>query len=90
MRRADRACHKMMAIEVWAIAKTVDNLFPGFWNRFMLNRQLALRQFLEMKQAKRSSTVASSSNPNAEPYAEAVDHAANDFDHMLGDLAVDD
>ena len=50
MRSADRACHKMMAIEVWAIAKTVDSIFPGFWNRFMINRQTALKQFIQAKQ----------------------------------------
>jgi len=66
MRSADRSCHKMMAIEVWAIAKTVDNIFPGFWNRFMLNRQLALKQFLEMKQAKRSANSTSSENSDVD------------------------
>jgi len=41
--------YKMLNLNAWAIAKTMDNVFPGFWNRFMENRQVALQQFLEQK-----------------------------------------
>lgn len=54
MRQVDRSCYQMMAIEVWAIAKTMESLFPGFWNRFMSNRQEALKQFMEHKQNQRN------------------------------------
>ena len=43
--------YKMLNINAWAIAKTMDNHFPGFWNRFMANRQVALQQFLEHKRS---------------------------------------
>ena len=54
MRQVDRSCYQMMAIEVWAIAKTMETIFPGFWNRFMANRQEALKQFMEHKQNQRN------------------------------------
>jgi hypothetical protein len=41
--------YKMLNVNAWAIAKTMDKVYPGFWNRFMANRQVALQQFLEQK-----------------------------------------
>jgi hypothetical protein len=55
LRRADRSFYNIMALEVWSIAKTMDGLIPGFWNRFMYNRQVALRQFMLKRRAERSS-----------------------------------
>lgn len=49
LQRADRSFYNMMALEVWSIAKTMDGLLPGFWNRFMTNRQTALKQFMQQK-----------------------------------------
>lgn len=54
LQRADRSFYNMMALEVWSIAKTMDTLLPGFWSRFMHNRQVALKTFLEQKQARGS------------------------------------
>ena len=54
LHHADRSLYNMMALEVWAIAKTMDNRIPGFWNRFMANRQVALKQFMQQKQSERS------------------------------------
>jgi hypothetical protein len=50
LRHADRSFYNLMALEVWSIAKTMDSLIPGFWSRFMANRQVALKQFMEQKQ----------------------------------------
>lgn len=50
LRRSDRAFYNMIALEVWSIAKTMDNLLPGFWNRFMNNRRLALKQYIQHRQ----------------------------------------
>ena len=36
----------MMAMEVWSIAKSMDTLIPGFWSKFMENRQLAVQNFV--------------------------------------------
>ena len=54
LQRADRSLYKMIGMEVWSIAKTMDDLYPGFWNQFMANRQLAMKNYLEQKQAHRS------------------------------------
>lgn len=54
LQRADRSLAKMIGMEVWSIAKTMDDLSPGFWNQFMSNRRLAMKNFLEQKQAVRS------------------------------------
>jgi len=41
--------YKVMNLEVWALVETLDQLFPGAWGRFMANRQVALKQFLQRK-----------------------------------------
>ena len=46
LRRNDRTFYNMMAMEVWSIAKSMDTLIPGFWNKFMQNRQLAVQNFV--------------------------------------------
>ncbi len=46
LRRTDRAFYNMMAMEVWSIAKSMDTLIPGFWSRFMENRQVAVKNFV--------------------------------------------
>jgi hypothetical protein len=38
-----------MAMEVWSIAQTMDNMVPGFWARFMENRQESLKQFVKQQ-----------------------------------------
>ncbi len=60
LRRSDRSFYNMMALEVWSIAKTMDGLLPGFWNRFMTNRQIALKQFMQQKQVGKSNPEQSS------------------------------
>lgn len=49
LRHADRAFYNLMALEVWAIAQTMDALIPGFWSRFMHNRQTAMREFIQQR-----------------------------------------
>lgn len=51
LKNSDQLFNKTMAIEVWALAKTMDDLFPGFWNRFMANRRTALKQFIKQRTA---------------------------------------
>lgn len=55
LKQADRSLYNMMALEVWSIARTMDGLVPGFWNRFMENRQLALKQFVAQRKVKQAS-----------------------------------
>lgn len=47
LRRSDRSLYNLMALEVWSIARTMDEILPGFWSRFMENRQVALKQFVK-------------------------------------------
>lgn len=54
LRRSDRSLYNQMALEVWSIAQTMDGLIPGFWNRFMENRQQALQEFLAQRQAQQA------------------------------------
>ncbi|HIK13787.1 MAG TPA: hypothetical protein IGS53_00570 [Leptolyngbyaceae cyanobacterium M33_DOE_097] len=49
LRHSDRSLYNLMALEVWSIAKTMDGLLPGFWNRFMANRQVSLKQFIQQR-----------------------------------------
>lgn len=46
LRRSDRSLYNLMALEVWSIAQTMDAMVPGFWSRFMANRQVALKEFV--------------------------------------------
>ncbi len=68
LRRSDRAFYNIMAIEVWSIAKTMDGLIPGFWGRFMTNRRLAMKQFVEHRRLEQPTsetpTPPSESSPN--------------------------
>lgn len=49
LRRSDRSLYNLMALEVWSIARTMDDILPGFWNRFMKNRQVALKEFVKYR-----------------------------------------
>ncbi|MEB3182370.1 MAG: hypothetical protein VKL59_25540 [Nostocaceae cyanobacterium] len=50
LKRSDRQMFILMAVEAWSIAKTMDDIFPGFWHRFMTNRRQAMQQFPQHKQ----------------------------------------
>lgn len=41
--------YKLMNLETWALAETMDQFLPGFWSRFLENRRTALKQFIEQK-----------------------------------------
>jgi hypothetical protein len=49
LRSSDRAFYNIMAMEVWSLAKSMDSLLPGFWNRFMTNRRSAMQEFVERR-----------------------------------------
>lgn len=42
---------KMVNLESWALADTMDDFLPGFWSRFLENRRTSLKQFLKQKRA---------------------------------------
>ncbi len=41
--------YKLINLETWALAETMDRFLPGFWSRFLNNRRVALKQFLQRK-----------------------------------------
>lgn len=54
--------YKMINLEAWALAETMDHFLPGFWSRFLENRRLSLKQFLQQKRTANSPVAASLSS----------------------------
>lgn len=46
LKREDERLYNILAVDVWALAKTMDEFQPGFWSAFMKNREKALKRFL--------------------------------------------
>jgi hypothetical protein len=46
LKREDETLHNILAVDVWALAKTMDEFQPGFWAAFMRNREKALKRFM--------------------------------------------
>ena len=46
LRREDETLSNILAVDVWALAKTMDEFQPGFWSEFMKNREQSLRRFM--------------------------------------------
>jgi hypothetical protein len=46
LRKEDETLSNILAVDVWALAKTMDEFQPGFWSEFMKNRQQSLRRFM--------------------------------------------
>ncbi len=49
LRQKDQVLHDILAVDVWALAKTMDEFQPGFWAAFMRNRAEATRRFIEAR-----------------------------------------
>lgn len=59
--------YKMINLETWALAQTMDGFIPGFWSRFLENRRTALKQFLERKRTYNSQSPAPESSSPLDP-----------------------
>lgn len=46
LKREDEMLYNILAVDVWALAKTMDEFQPGFWTAFMKNREKALKRFI--------------------------------------------
>ena len=46
LKREDETLNNILAVDVWALAKTMDEFYPGFWSAFMKNREKALKRFI--------------------------------------------
>ena len=72
LRRNDRTFYNMMAMEVWAIAKSMDTLIPGFWSKFMTNRQLAVQNFVVQRRTDKAGLrLEDLGDPNSPPSTES-------------------
>ncbi|PSB33407.1 hypothetical protein [Stenomitos frigidus] len=47
LKQEDETLYNILAVDVWALAKTMDEFQPGFWSAFMKNRDLALKRFID-------------------------------------------
>lgn len=45
--------YKLIDLESWALAATMDRFCPGFWSRFLTNRQTTLKEFLKRQRLAR-------------------------------------
>ena len=46
LKREDETLYNILAVDVWALAKTMDEFHPGFWAAFMKNREKAIKRFI--------------------------------------------
>ncbi len=46
LKKENERLYNILAIDVWALAKTIDEFQPGFWAAFMKNRDKALKKFM--------------------------------------------
>lgn len=47
LKREDETLYNILAVDIWALAKTMDEFQPGFWAAFMKNREKALKRFID-------------------------------------------
>jgi hypothetical protein len=46
LKQEDETLYNILAVDVWALAKTMDEYHPGFWAAFMKNREKAMKRFI--------------------------------------------
>ncbi len=46
LEQEDQNLYDALSIDVWALAKTIEEFQPGFWAEFMKNREKALKRFI--------------------------------------------
>lgn len=63
LKRDDEMLYHVLAVDVWALAKTMDEFQPGFWAAFMKNRDKALKRFLEEMIKRRTAATRASDHP---------------------------
>ena len=50
LKQSQEMNYKMISLNAWVFSETMDRFLPGFWSRFMANRQIAHKQFLQRMQ----------------------------------------
>lgn len=56
LKQDEETLYNIWAVDVWALAKTMDEFQPGFWSAFMKNREKALKEFISEVKSKPTST----------------------------------
>ncbi len=46
LKKEDETLYNILAVDVWALAKTAEEFRPGFWVVFMKNWEKALKRFM--------------------------------------------
>lgn len=46
LKQDDETLYNILAVDVWALAKTMDEVQSGFWAAFMKNREKARRRLM--------------------------------------------
>ncbi len=49
LQTADQTLYDLMALEIWSIAQTLDEAFPGLWTQYMENRQRLVHDYLSTR-----------------------------------------
>lgn len=65
--------YQLINLETWALASTMDRFLPGFWSRFLANRRIALKQFLQQKRRNKSKVTLPESSDEIERNQETND-----------------
>jgi len=47
LQQEDETLYDILAVDIWALSKTIDEFQPGFWTLFMKNRDRSLKQFIQ-------------------------------------------
>lgn len=46
LEQQDQNLFDSLSVDIWALAKTIEEFQPGFWSAFMKNREKALKSFI--------------------------------------------
>lgn len=49
LKQSQEMNYQMMRLNAWVLSETMDQFLAGFWSRFMANRQIAHKQFLQRR-----------------------------------------
>lgn len=47
LKHSQKMNYQMMRLNAWVLSETMEQFVDGFWGRFMANRQIAHKQFLQ-------------------------------------------
>lgn len=72
LKHEDEILYHILSVDIWALAKTMDEYHPGFWNKFMANRNRGMKKFLEELKAQHPPSGEPSPRQNPEEMPETT------------------